>query len=99
MDVQQKVYRLVSRIPHGKVTTYGKIAQYIGVKSPRLIGKILHENFDPVQVPCHRVVNAEGRVADHYAFGGARGQSRKLRNEGIMVVDRKVDLKEFLWEK
>lgn len=92
-----KIFAVVKRIPKGKVSTYGRIAKLAHVKSPRLVGNILHENVDPAIIPCHRVVNAEGKVAKHFAFGGVNGQTEKLQKEGVLVTHGKVDLKKFLW--
>jgi O-6-methylguanine DNA methyltransferase len=92
-DFKYKALIALKRIPYGKVTTYGDIALYLGnVKLARAIGNILHRNVDPDFYPCYKVVNRDGRVAKHYAFGGIDGQKGKLMKEGIAVVDDKVDL-------
>lgn len=91
MDKSSEVYRIVSQIPVGKVMTYGQIGKMVGI-SPRQVGRILHENPDPENVPCHRVVNAKGEVARNYAFGGGKTQAEKLRGEGVEFSDNKVDL-------
>ncbi len=90
-----KVYAIVKRIPKGKVLTYGRVAKLAGIKNPRLVGSILHKNTDPDNIPCHRVVNAQGKVASSYAFGGAAAQRKKLISEGIQFTNGKVDLKRF----
>lgn len=93
----QKVYLIVKQIPKGKVLTYSMVAKLVGLKSPRLVGSILHKNVDPETIPCHRVVNSQGKVAKSYAFGGAKAQTAKLKKEGVPVVSGKVDLAKFLW--
>ena len=50
----------------------------------RIVGNVLHNNHDPANIPCHRVVNAKGEVAENFAFGGAKGQREKLEKEGII---------------
>lgn len=97
MNNSEKVYNLVKNIPLGKVTTYGILAKKAGMNSPRLIGKILHNNPDPSTIPCHRVVNSEGKLAKSFAFGGIKGQTNKLINEGVIVKKGKVDLDKFLF--
>lgn len=92
-----KIFAVVKRIPKGKVLTYGWVAKLAGVKSPRVVGNILHKNIDPKTIPCHRVVNATGMVAAHFAFGGARGQAERLQKEGVKVTYGKVDLSKYLW--
>lgn len=93
MDIEEKVYELVARIPRGNVATYGQIAKYLHVKSPRLVGKILHQNKDPQHIPCHRVVFADGRLSRAYAFGGYEKQKEKLLREGVLFKGDKVDIK------
>ncbi len=87
-DFAKKVYFLVRGIPLGKVMTYGQIAQQLGKpKASRVVGSVLHRNSDPT-LPCHRVVNKDGRVALNYKFGGWREQKRKLGEEGIKFKDK-----------
>ena len=94
----EKVYKVVSEIPKGKVTTYGAIGRMVEI-SPRLVGQILHNNPYPIEkVPCHRVVNAVGRLAPAYAFGGAEKQRERLLAEGVSMNDGKVDLSKSLWQ-
>lgn len=95
---EHKIYDLVSRVPAGKVVTYGLLASLSNCKSPRLVGNILHKNLDPQAVPCHRVVNRDGKVASGYAFGGAKAQRQKLELEGIGFVKDKIDLNKYLWK-
>jgi O-6-methylguanine DNA methyltransferase len=97
MDARQKVYQIVSQIPLGKVLTYQKVAKLAGLKSPRLVGKILHDNPDSDNIPCHRVVSSQGKVAQNYAFGDAKGQIDRLTNEGIAITNKRVDLSKYLW--
>ncbi|KKQ53117.1 MAG: Methylated-DNA/protein-cysteine methyltransferase [Candidatus Woesebacteria bacterium GW2011_GWB1_39_10b] len=94
----EKVYILVKRIPEGKVMTYGQIADILGTKDARKVGWSLHGNQDP-KVPCHRVVNKEGKVALNYSMGDWREQKRKLLEEGVAFIDEMyVDLKKYLWQ-
>jgi len=82
MGVFDQVYETVRKIPLGKVTTYGEIAKHLGLKDARVIGWALHANKSP-KIPCHRVVNKEGRLARNYAFGGWKKQKEKLLKEGV----------------
>ena len=93
----EKVYELVRKIPKGRVTTYGIIGKKLHM-SPRVIGQALHNNPYEGDVPCHRVVNREGRVAPSFAFGGHDIQRKLLKSEGVKFKDEKnVDLKLFLF--
>ena len=83
----QRVYDVVKKIPEGKVMTYGGIAAIIGTKDVRKVGFALHANPDSSSVPCHRVVNKEGRLAPGYAFGGPGEQKMRLKAEGVLFTD------------
>jgi len=98
MTKEESIYKTVSKIPKGKVLTYKLVAQLSGIKNPRLVGSILHKNPDPIKVPCHRVVNSKGEVAQKFAFGGAEGQKSKLKKEGVKI-EKKVNLRRYIWEK
>ncbi len=94
MNTFDKVYSFVSKVPKGKVTTYGAIAKIVGV-DPRVIGFALHANSDPKNIPCHRVINSKGQISKGFAFGGPEIQKDMLEKEGIKFVENKVDLKKF----
>lgn len=95
--MKESVYEFLKTIPRGKVATYGQIAVYLGNKNlARAVGNILHNNPDPSQYPCHRVVNSKGQVAPNFAFGGAAMQRRLLEQEGITFrQDGSIDLKKY----
>lgn len=96
----QAIYEIVKQIPKGRVATYGQVAALAGnQKWSRVVGNALHANPNPMEISCHRVVNVKGELAKAYAFGGVRAQESRLREEGVVVVDGKVDLERFLWKK
>ena len=92
--VKEKVHEFVKNIPRGKIVTYGQIALFLGNKNyARVVGNILHNNPDPEHIPCHRVVNAQGKLSRSYAFGGIEVQRRLLESEGVVFKnDQVVDL-------
>ena len=93
-----QVYAFLRTVPAGMVVTYGMIALAIGrPRASRQVGNALHHNPTPVVVPCHRVVNREGRLAPEFAFGGMDMQAALLRAEGVEVIDGYVDLDKYLW--
>ncbi len=95
MNTFDKVYKIVSSIPKGKVTTYGAISKAVGI-DPRVIGYALHANKNPKDVPCHRVINSKGMVSSGYAFGGLDTQAKLLIKEGIKFdKNGKIDLEKF----
>ncbi len=99
LTLDQKVYAYVRSIPRGKVVTYGQIAEHLGDKQlARTVGSILHRNPDGERIPCYKVVNAKGQLADKFAFGGIERQKKKLIAEGIEVQDYTVDLEKYQWK-
>ena len=93
-SLNDKVYEFVKSIPPGKVATYGQIALHLGNRNfARAVGNILHSNPDQEHIPCHRVVNAQGRLSRSYAFGGIEAQRHLLESEGVVFKnDQVVDL-------
>ncbi len=90
------VYAYLRTIPDGRVVTYGQIAARIGrPKAARAVGTILHRNPDGDRIPCYKVVNRDGRLSPHYAFGGMAAQRERLEREGIAVIGDKVDLARY----
>lgn len=100
MSFFKNVYEAVQLIPRGKVATYGQIARMIGApRSSRAVGYALHANPRPGVIPCHRVVNREGRLAPAFAFGGPEIQAQLLESEGVEAgEDFIVDLEKYLWQ-
>ena len=95
----KRIYEAVKKIPYGHVATYGQIAELAGDKKmARAVGNALHHNPDPDSIPCYRVVNAKGELAGEFAFGGLWKQGELLAEEGVEVVDGRVDLDRFGWK-
>ena len=89
MNLEQQVYKKLSEVPQGKVTTYGELAKAVGLKNgQRIIGQIMKKNPYPVIIPCHRVVKSDGKVGG-YAYGEAI-KSSMLKKEGIKIQDGKI---------
>ena len=84
MKFFETVYEIVKQIPRGKVMSYGQIARAAGFpRKAREVGWALHVNPDPEHIPCHRVVNREGRVSPAFVFGGENMQVALLQSEGV----------------
>lgn len=96
----EKVYQIVETIPSGKVATYGQIAKLAGnARMARQVGWALHVNPRPGEIPCHRVVNKEGKITAAFAFGGSVAQRNLLLAEGVCFVDENtVNLQQHLWK-
>ncbi len=98
MSFDESVYEYVKTVPKGRVVTYGMIAAAIGhPRAARQVGNALHRNPYPVVVPCHRVVNCEGRLAPAFAFGGTDAQAELLRAEDVEVTGGFVDMEKYVW--
>ena len=97
----KRIYEAVKKIPKGKVATYGMVAAMAGnEKMSRAVGNALHKNPDPKSIPCFRVVNSKGELAGEFAFGGAGVQARLLREDGVEVIDGRVDIEKYTdWYK
>ena len=92
-SLYEKIYDAVLQIPYGKVATYGQIAVIAGNRNyARIVGNALHRNPAPNIIPCYRVVNAKGRLAPSFAFGGIEEQQKLLESEGIEVNKGFVNL-------
>lgn len=100
MNSFDRIYEVVCRIPVGKVATYGQVARLAGnPRWARVVGYALHVNPRPGEIPCHRVVNREGKTSVAFAFGGADIQQALLENEGVVFADRGlVDMGKCLWQ-
>ncbi len=89
------VLNIVSQIPCGRVTTYGHIAALAGWPShSRMVGRTLRYTPSAEFLPCHRVVNKEGRTAP-----GWSRQRTLLEEEGVhLKANGHVDMARHLWE-
>lgn len=94
-EFQKRVYSAVEQIPRGKVVIYSEVARMAGSpRASRAVGNILHKNPFFGVVPCHRVVHADGALAEPFAFGGAGVQREMLEKEGVtFTTDGRVDMK------
>lgn len=96
-DFFQKVYEITKRIPRGKVTTYGDIAEACGIRSAtRTVGWAL--NGCGPDVPAHRVVNRYGALTGKIHFGDPNLMEELLRSEGVTFDEKGcVRLDKHLW--
>jgi len=97
-DFFHRVWMVVARIPRQKVTTYGHIAEYLGVKSAaRTVGWAL-QAAKGTGLPCHRVVNRFGALSGARHFGSPNRMENLLRREGVTFDDKGcVCLEKHLW--
>lgn len=95
----QRVYRVVGQIPHGRVTSYGAIASYLGSKGgARMVGWAMNASKKH-EVPAHRVINKKGLLTGKHHFQGTSLMQQLLESEGIVVVDFQVqNLEAHFWD-
>jgi len=104
----EQVYKVVQRIPRGKVTSYGRVAAMLGrPRAARAVGYALSALKDPRSdapytgetVPWQRVVNSQGRISIRHRTETTARQADLLRAEGVVVDEQlRIDLDRFLWE-
>ena len=96
----ERVYAVVAAIPHGRVTTYGRIARALGSpRSARMVGWALHRTPPEMRLPAHRVVNRVGFLSGGLHFGHHDVMRDLLLAEGVPFVEEyTVDLNAVLWD-
>lgn len=83
-ETLERVRAIVTAIPPGQTLSYGEVAELAGLRSARLVGRILAE--DGHDLPWHRVLRADGTAAPHLA----EEQAARLRTEGVLMVDGRL---------
>ncbi|MHB8336613.1 MAG: MGMT family protein [Ignavibacteriaceae bacterium] len=98
-DFFDRVYKVVAKIPYGKVATYGDIAEACGIRSAaRTVGWALNGAKES-GLPCHRVVNRFGALTGRLHFGDNEIMEDLLRSEGVEFDnDGFVILDKFIWK-
>lgn len=96
----EDVFAVVKLVPRGRVTSYGAIAAYLGVKSSaRMVGWAMNQAYLDPEVPAQRVVNRNGLLTGKHHFGSPRQMQRLLEAEGVKVENDKVlNFKEVFWD-
>ncbi len=94
MNFSEKCYQILKTIPKGKVTTYKAIAKKLNSKGYRAVGMAMNKNPHDTNVyPCHRVISSNGMIGG-YAHG-TEAKIKRLKSEGILIENNKIDLEKF----
>ncbi|WP_025743888.1 MGMT family protein [Aquimarina pacifica] len=94
----ERVYEVARCIPHGRVTSYGAIAKYLGAaRSARMVGWAMNACDGREDVPAHRVVNRKGVLTGKHHFEGTNLMQQLLESEGVEVVDNQIQQFENLF--
>lgn len=96
----EKVYDITRKVPYGRVTTYGAIANHLGTpRSARMVGWALNNSHQYSDIPAHRVVNRMGLLSGKHHFQGTNLMAQLLENEGIEIrEDKIVDFPKYFWD-
>lgn len=91
MNLQNKVFKILSKIPKGQVLTYKQIASKLHT-SPRAVAKILSKNTHPIIIPCHRVICSNGKTGGYTSKGrfNPKMKIKLLKQEGIKIIRDKI---------
>jgi methylated-DNA-protein-cysteine methyltransferase-like protein len=94
------IVRTIAAIPRGRVASYGEIAARAGLpRRARLVGRVLGDSDPALKLPWQRVLCSDGRIAFPPGSRGHREQRQRLLSEGVAVVNGRVDLKRFGWQR
>ena len=99
-DFFELVFQLVKLIPHGRVTSYGAIANYLGSKSgARMVGWAMNASHQYTGIPAHRVVNRNGFLSGKMHFPTTDSMQQALESEGIQIQDDQIQhFSEIFWD-
>jgi len=97
ISFQEKVLNLTKNIPKGKVSTYKILANKLKTKAYRAVGTALKNNNKPIIIPCHRVINSDGRVGNYAGKKNNKKKVQLLKKEGIEIKNNKIEKKYFYY--
>ncbi|GMQ27315.1 MGMT family protein [Algoriphagus sp. oki45] len=94
------VYQVVREIPKGRVTSYGAIANYLGLKSgARMVGYAMNAAHTQPDIPAQRVVNRQGLLTGKHHFGSPTRMQELLKEDGVSVQNDQVqDFEKIFWD-
>ncbi|MEN7341697.1 MAG: MGMT family protein [Pseudomonadota bacterium] len=96
---RRAIIAAVRRIPVGKVSSYGRIAEIAGIpRGAREVGRVLGQLPSGSDVPWHRVLNAAGKIHRPTDSAGGRLQVHRLQEEGVVIIHGKVNMRSFAWQ-
>ncbi|MDP2089721.1 MAG: MGMT family protein [Flavobacteriaceae bacterium] len=95
----EKVYEVTRKIPYGRITSYGAIAQYLGTKkSARMVGWAMNASHGKEDIPAHRVVNRKGILTGKHHFEGTHLMQQLLESEGAIIKAHQIiNFEDLFW--
>lgn len=99
-EFDRNVVQIIKMIPSGRVASYGQIAELAGFKNyARHVGKVLARAPEELQLPWHRVVNAQGKISHRGTPGSIELQRLLLEEEGVEIgLKGKISMAQYRWE-
>lgn len=98
-DKQQKILSAIRAIPPGAVASYGQVASIAGIpRGHRLVARVLREHTSGPDLPWYRVIRADGRSGMPEGSRGYLLQFQSLREEGVLAVNGRIDMKRYQWQ-
>lgn len=99
-DRFQRIWSVVAGIPAGSVLNYGEVARLAGLAGrARMVGRALGRAPKRLELPWHRVVNAQGTISFKPGSAPYRLQRERLEEEGVVFVNGKIDLEAYSPER
>jgi methylated-DNA-protein-cysteine methyltransferase related protein len=98
LSFQDRIHRVVRKIPRGKVASYGMVALLAGkIGAARAVGRAMRDVPKNLRLPCHRVIKSDGTLTPDHIFKGR--QRTLLKREGVLFKkDGRVDMSRCHWE-
>lgn len=98
-DSYRKIWAQAALIPAGQVASYGQIAKQAGLprRGARMVARAVGAAPREMNLPWHRIVNAQGKIAIPPGTAGYHRQQELLRQEGVVVEDGKLDMDAYRW--
>ncbi|MFD2836355.1 MGMT family protein [Azotobacter vinelandii] len=95
---RQALYQTLAQVPPGQVVSYGYLAELAGLgRAARWVGRVLAQLPKDTRLPWHRVVAADGRLSLAPDTPAGEEQRARLRAEGLVIRNNRVDIRRHVW--
>jgi methylated-DNA-protein-cysteine methyltransferase-like protein len=95
---REALFMTLAQVPPGKVVSYGQLAELAGLgRAARWVGRSLSQLPPGTTLPWHRVIAASGRLSLPAGSASGAEQRARLRGEGVLVIDDRVDIRRHGW--
>ena len=95
----QRIWNTIAAIPSGRVASYGQIGELAGfARGARLVARALRYAPKEMNLPWHRVLNAQGKIAIPANSPSHKEQARRLVSEDVPFLRGRVDMARYRWQ-